>query len=188
MPGAAWPRGWRGPARPAPAPRRVILIPEIPFGYEAVAAGVLSRERRGRRFFIVVVAEGARYPGGRTVVRQIVEDSPEPVRLGGVGAVLARALKALVPFEVRYVALGNVQQGGSPTAFDRVLATRFGTDAVAALAAGTRDAWWPSRADRARPRGRCPLQAQAGGSQGRARDRRPQHQGTIFGDEARASD
>ncbi len=124
----------------------VIRIPEIPFGYEAVAAGIRNRERRGRRFSIVVVAEGAKGPGGRTVVRRIVEDSPEPMRLGGVGAVLAQALEALVPFEVRYVVRGHVQRGGSPTAFDRVLATRFGTDAAAALADGTRDAWWPSRA------------------------------------------
>ena len=114
----------------------VILIPEIAFRYEAVAAGILDRERRGRRFSIVVVAEGARCPGGGTVVRQIIEDSPEPVRLGGVGAVLAQALEALVPFEVRYVVLGHVQRGGSPTAFDRILATRFGSAAVAALAEG----------------------------------------------------
>jgi len=70
------------------------------------------------------------------VVRQIVGDSPDPVRLGGVGAVLAQALEGLVPFEVRYVVLGHVQRGGSPTPFDRMLATRFGTAAVAALADG----------------------------------------------------
>lgn len=114
----------------------VILIPEIPFRYEAIAAGILARAGRGRRFSIVVIAEGARCPGGGTVVRQIVEDSPEPIRLGGVGAVVAHALEALVPFEVRYVVLGHVQRGGSPTAFDRVLATRFGSAAVAALADG----------------------------------------------------
>jgi 6-phosphofructokinase 1 len=113
----------------------VLVIPEIPFRYEAVAAGILARARR-RRFSIVVVAEGAPCPGGRTVVRQIIETSPEPVRLGGVGAVLAHAIEGLVPFEVRYVVLGHVQRGGSPTPFDRVLATRFGTAAVAALADG----------------------------------------------------
>ena len=59
----------------------VILIPEIAFRYEAIAAGILDRQRRGRRFSIVVVAEGARCPGGGTVVRQIIEDSPDPVRL-----------------------------------------------------------------------------------------------------------
>lgn len=112
----------------------VILIPEITFRYEAVAAGILARARRGRRFSIVVIAEGARCPGGGAVVRQVIEDSPEPLRLGGVGVVVAHALEALVPFEVRYVVLGHVQRGGSPTPFDRMLATRFGTAAVAALA------------------------------------------------------
>ena len=114
----------------------VILIPGIPFRYEAVAAGILDRARRGRRFSIVVVAEGVSCPGGGPVVRQIVGDSPEPVRLGGVGLVLAHALEGLVPFEVRYVVLGHVQRGGAPTPFDRILATRFGAAAVAALADG----------------------------------------------------
>ncbi len=114
----------------------VILIPEIPFRYEAVAAGILERARRGRRFSIVVVAEGVVVPGRGPVVRQIVGDSPDPVRLGGVGVVLANALEGLVPFEVRYVVLGHVQRGGSPTPFDRILATRFGAAAVAALVDG----------------------------------------------------
>jgi 6-phosphofructokinase 1 len=114
----------------------VILIPEIAFRYDAVAAGVLARVRRGRRFSIVVIAEGARCPDGHAVVRQVVADSPDPLRLGGVGAVVAHALEARVPGEVRWVALGHVQRGGTPTAFDRILAARFGTAAVAALADG----------------------------------------------------
>jgi phosphofructokinase-like protein len=113
----------------------VLLIPEIPFRYEAVAAGILARART-RRFSIVVVAEGATCPGGRAVVRQIIETSPEPVRLGGVGAVVSQEIEGLVPFEVRYVVLGHVQRGGSPTPFDRMLATRFGVAAVAALVDG----------------------------------------------------
>ncbi|HSE03864.1 MAG TPA: ATP-dependent 6-phosphofructokinase [Methylomirabilota bacterium] len=126
----------------------VILIPELPFRYDAVAVGILDRARRGRRFSIVVVAEGARCPGGGTVVRQVVEDSPDPVRLGGVCVVLAHALEALVPFEVRHVALGHVQRGGSPTAFDRMLATRFGAAAVAALADGKSDCMVALKSDR----------------------------------------
>ena len=165
----------------------VILIPEIAFRYEAVAAGILDRERRGRRFSIVVVAEGARCPGGRTVVRQIVEDSPEPVRLGGVGAVLAQALEALVPFEVRYVVLGHVQRGGSPTAFDRILATRFGTAAVAALAEGDSGIMVGLRGGRIE-------RALMADVLGKAKRVDPQGErvmtarsiGTIFGDEARA--
>jgi len=114
----------------------VVLIPEIPFRYEAAAAGILARAHRGRRFSIVVVAEGALCPDGGPVVRRRVADSPEPIRLGGVGAVVSHALEALVPFEVRCVVLGHVQRGGGPTAFDRMLATRFGVAAVTALAEG----------------------------------------------------
>jgi 6-phosphofructokinase 1 len=117
----------------------VILIPEIPFQYEAVAEGILDRVKRGRRFSIVVVAEGAKRPSGETVVREFIEDSPDPIRLGGIGAVVAHALGALVPFEVRYVVLGHIQRGGSPTPFDRVLATRFGGAALQALIDGDQD-------------------------------------------------
>jgi len=78
---------------------------------------------------------GLRRPG-HTLVREIIEDSLDPVRLGGIGAVIAHALGALVPFEVRYVVLGNLQRGGSPTPFDRMLATRFGVAALQALIDG----------------------------------------------------
>jgi 6-phosphofructokinase 1 len=126
----------------------VVLIPEIPFRYEAAAAGILARAHRGRRFSIVVVAEGARCPDGGPVVRQRIADSPEPIRLGGVGVVVSHALEALVPFEVRYVVLGHVQRGGSPTPFDRMLATRFGVAAVAALADGDSGCMVALRGDR----------------------------------------
>jgi ATP-dependent phosphofructokinase / diphosphate-dependent phosphofructokinase len=126
----------------------VILIPEIPFQYEPVAAGILDRIRRGRRFSIVVIAEGAKCPGGRTVVRRIIEDSPDPVRLGGVGAVISEALEGLVPCEVRYVVLGHVQRGGPPTPFDRMLATRFGVAALEALAGGDSGAMVALKGDR----------------------------------------
>ncbi len=88
----------------------VILIPEIPFRYETIAASILGRAERGRRFSIVVIAEGARCPDGRSVVRRIIQDSPEPVRLGGVGAVVSHALEGMLPFEVRDVVLGHVQR------------------------------------------------------------------------------
>jgi 6-phosphofructokinase 1 len=116
----------------------VILLPEIPWGYEAVARAVAERAARGRAFSLVVVAEGARSPGGEAVIRQRVPDSPEPVRLGGIGAVVCRQLEPLVQAEVRHVVLGHVQRGGPPTALDRVLATRFGTAAIQAA----RDGAW----------------------------------------------
>lgn len=111
----------------------VILLPEIPWSYEAVARGICDRTSRGRRFSIVVVAEGARRPDGGAVVRQVVKGSPEPLRLGGVGAVVADALETMLPFETRYAILGHVQRGGPPTAADRMLATRFGSAALAAV-------------------------------------------------------
>jgi 6-phosphofructokinase 1 len=165
----------------------VILIPEIPFRYDAVAAGILGRARRGRRFSIVVVAEGATCPGGSTVVRQVVADSAEPVRLGGVCVVLAHALEALVPFEVRYVALGHVQRGGSPTPFDRMLATRFGVAAVAALVDGDSGCMVALRGDRIE---RVPMATALAGPRrvdpGGERVAVARSIGTIFGDEAPA--
>jgi 6-phosphofructokinase 1 len=177
--------GWIGLEAGMAAGADAILIPEIAFRYEAVAAGILARVRRGRRFSVVVVAEGARCPGGGPVVRRIIEESPEPVRLGGVGVVVADALEALVPFEVRYVVLGHVQRGGAPTSFDRVLATRFGTEAIAALADGERDIMVALTGDRIEriPLGDLPTEPRRvdprGGHVTAARS-----VGTMFGDES----
>jgi 6-phosphofructokinase 1 len=108
----------------------IILIPEIPYDVEAVAAKVKERNRIGRKFSIVVVAEGARPKGGDVVVRKRVEKSADPVRLGGVGFVLQGELEKLTGSETRTVVLGHLQRGGSPTAADRVLATQLGAKAV----------------------------------------------------------
>ncbi|MFU8856149.1 MAG: 6-phosphofructokinase [Deferrisomatales bacterium] len=116
----------------------VILIPEIPFRYGQICEGILSRTRRGRRSSLVVVSEGAKSPDGKTVVQRMVEGSAEPVRLGGIGAVVANELESALPFEVRYVVLGHLQRGGAPTPLDRILGTRFG---VAALQAAVDRAW-----------------------------------------------
>jgi 6-phosphofructokinase 1 len=116
----------------------VVLLPEIPWGYEPVARVVRERAEDGPGFALVVVAEGARRPEGGAVIRQRVEDSPEPERLGGIGELLCHRLQPLVRTEVRHVALGHVQRGGPPTALDRVLATRLGVGAVEAA----RDGAW----------------------------------------------
>jgi ATP-dependent phosphofructokinase / diphosphate-dependent phosphofructokinase len=108
----------------------IILIPEIPYDIKAVAAKVRERNRRGRRFSIVVVAEGAKQKGGDIVVKRIVEKSADPVRLGGVGFVLQDQLERATGIEARTVVLGHLQRGGSPTAADRVLATQLGSKAV----------------------------------------------------------
>jgi 6-phosphofructokinase 1 len=108
----------------------IILIPEIPYNVEAVAATVRRRSRSGRRFTIVVIAEGAKPVGGDVVVRQVVKNSFEPLRLGGVSFALAPQLEELTGMEARALVMGHLLRGGPPTPFDRVLATRMGTSAV----------------------------------------------------------
>lgn len=114
----------------------VILIPEIPYRIEVICDLVKARYRKGRRFSIVVIAEGARPAGGDMVVDRVVADSPDRIRLGGIGRVLAREIEERTGLETRVTALGHLQRGGVPTAFDRVLATRFGEEAVRLAAAG----------------------------------------------------
>jgi 6-phosphofructokinase 1 len=107
----------------------VILIPEIPFDLEKVAAAIRAREAMGARFSIVVVAHGARAINEpQTVLTEARGEYIE--RLGGIGAVVAARLEALTGKEARAVVLGHLQRGGTPTSFDRILATRFGARAA----------------------------------------------------------
>jgi 6-phosphofructokinase 1 len=108
----------------------VILIPEIPYDIERIALKVGERQRRGRSFTILVVAEGARPKGGDVVIQRMVKESADPVRLGGIGFVLGERLEQLTGLETRTTVLGHLQRGGGPTPFDRVLATELGTRAV----------------------------------------------------------
>jgi 6-phosphofructokinase 1 len=112
----------------------IILIPEVPFRIEAVCDEVMRRSRQGRRFSIVVAAEGARPRGGLMVVGRRVEGSPDPIRLGGISAVIAAEIEKATKLEARNVVLGHLQRGGSPTAYDRILATRFGAGAMHLIA------------------------------------------------------
>ena len=114
----------------------VILIPEIPYELEKVAEVIEERSKWGRRFTIVVIAEGAKPKGGEMTVSRRVEGSPDPIRLGGCGVVLAHQIEDLTGAESRAVILGHLQRGGSPTAFDRNLATRYGHSAVRCAAEG----------------------------------------------------
>ena len=111
----------------------VILIPEIPFSYEAVCAKVMEREREGKHFTLVVVAEGAREQGKDYVTAGNAERNRE-ARLGGVGAVVAAEIQQRTGKETRVCVLGHLQRGGAPTSFDRLLCTRFGTRAVQLVA------------------------------------------------------
>src|SRR3990172_10630662 len=107
----------------------IILIPEIPYDLEQVAARIKARERWGARFSIVVVAEGARPVGGDvTLIAKAAGGHVE--RLGGVGAQVAARLEELTGKDSRTVVLGHLQRGGPPTSYDRVLATRMGALAV----------------------------------------------------------
>ena len=112
----------------------VILIPELEYNVDAVAQVCRDREQGGQRFTIIAIAEGAAPKGGGQAVKAIVEDSPDPVRLGGIGNVLAEQLKSRVSSEVRTTILGHMQRGGTPTAYDRNLSTVFGAQAAALVA------------------------------------------------------
>lgn len=113
-----------------------VLIPEIPFNLDSVIAKIKERQERGRQFSLVVIAEGAYPRGGEISVGRIVEGSQEKIRLGGAGEKLAREIERLAGIESRRTVLGHVQRGGTPTAFDRVLSTRYGVAAVDCVLAG----------------------------------------------------
>lgn len=113
-----------------------ILIPEIPYHMDSVLEKINRRRLVGKHFSIIVVAEGAKPVNGEITISQIVEGSHEKIRLGGVGVKLAREIEALTGFESRCTVLGHVQRGGTPTAFDRVLCTRYGAAAVDCLFEG----------------------------------------------------
>jgi ATP-dependent phosphofructokinase / diphosphate-dependent phosphofructokinase len=114
----------------------VILIPEIPFDIDEVCRLIGRRHGRGRYFSIVVVAEGAMPKEGTMKVSIGELDEFGHPRLGGIGQVLEREIEARTGFETRATVLGHVQRGGTPTAFDRVLATRLGLAAIDAAHAG----------------------------------------------------
>jgi len=113
-----------------------ILIPEIEYDINKVADCLKNNIKRGKTHAIVVVAEGAKPKGGEIVVSKVVEDSPDPIRLGGIANVVAEQLEKLVGLEARATILGHVQRGGSPTANDRILSTRYGAYAVELLMQG----------------------------------------------------
>jgi len=114
----------------------IIIIPEIPYDIKKVCSQVLERNKRGKRFSIVVVAEGARPKGGKMVINKIIKSSPEPVRLGGIGNKIAGDIEKNTGLETRVTNLGHLQRGGTPSPFDRMLATRLGTFACDLVAKG----------------------------------------------------
>jgi len=107
----------------------LILIPEAPIKMGEVVEVIRKRNDRGKKFCIIVVAEGAKFEGSEITLEQRLDDFGH-VRLGGIGEVLARKIEEMTNFETRVTVLGHIQRGGSATAFDRVLGTRFGEKAV----------------------------------------------------------
>jgi 6-phosphofructokinase 1 len=112
-----------------------ILIPEIPFDIEKVAQKILERDKDGRHYSLVVVAEGVHAQDGQRAVRNPAGIG-QAERLGGIGEEVALALAQRTGKDTRAVVLGHLLRGGSPTAFDRIAAMRFGAAAVRALDQG----------------------------------------------------
>jgi len=117
----------------------VILLPEIPYDTDQVCQKVIERSERFKRCSIVCVSEGARPADGQQVIDRHDPLSPDPVRLGGIGKVVAGQIEHRTGLETRTTVLGHVQRGGSPVPQDRILATAFGHAAVTALMDGKRN-------------------------------------------------
>lgn len=127
--------GWIGLHAGIAGGAHAILIPEIPFDIDKVAAKVQGRDKLGRMYSIVVVAEGAHPRDGQRVV-QAAAKAGQVERLGGIGEQVAQALHERTGKDARVVVLGHLLRGGSPTSFDRLAALRFGAAAVRALDEG----------------------------------------------------
>jgi ATP-dependent phosphofructokinase / diphosphate-dependent phosphofructokinase len=108
----------------------VTLIPELPIDIDETCALLKRRHSRGKTFSIVVVAEGAQFKKGSMVLQEQKLDEFGHVRLGGIGDILAEEIEKRTGYETRVSVLGHIQRGGSPTAFDRILGTRFGVKAI----------------------------------------------------------
>ena len=107
-----------------------ILIPEKPFDIDEICDYIRRRQERGRNFSIIVVAEGVKPKGGKEIVYGESIDEFGHIRFGGIGYYLGKEIEKRMNIETRVVVLGHLQRGGSPTAFDRILATRYGIAAI----------------------------------------------------------
>ena len=115
----------------------MILIPEVPFHLEKIYHVIRERAQMGRRHSIIVIAEGASPYDGEVSVKRIQQDSVDTIRLGGIGEVLANKISNELGIESRDTVLGHIQRGGSPSAFDRILATRLGFGSVHLISEGS---------------------------------------------------
>ena len=108
----------------------VILIPEIPYDFDKVCEAVKKNTKNGKNYTIVAVSEGSKPIGGDVVIRKLVTNSPDAVRLGGIANKLAEELEERLGIEARATVLGHIQRGGQTSPFDRVLSTKYGVEAV----------------------------------------------------------
>ncbi len=122
--------GWLALASGIAGGGDLILIPEIPYHLDVICDKIKERNMSGRNFSIIVIGEGAKPSGGEMVVSRIVATSPDKIRLGGISNQLASQIEGLTRLETRVTILGHLLRGGTPTAFDRILASRFGTEAA----------------------------------------------------------
>src|SRR3989338_67355 len=107
----------------------LVLIPEVPIRMSEVLDTIKKRNERGKNFSIIVVAEGAKFDGREVTLEKKLDDFGH-ARLGGIGELLGRMIEEKTGFETRVTVLGHIQRGGSATAFDRMLGSRFGNKAV----------------------------------------------------------
>ncbi|MEP0827589.1 MAG: 6-phosphofructokinase [bacterium] len=122
--------GWLALASGVASGGDIILIPEIPYEIDVICDKIKTRNRDGRNFSIIVIGEGAKPEGGEMVVKRLIANSPDKIRLGGISNQLAAQIEGITTLETRVTILGHLLRGGTPTAFDRILASRFGSEAV----------------------------------------------------------
>lgn len=128
--------GWLALASGVAGGGDIILIPEVPYHIDVIVDKIRSRNRKGRNFSIIVIGEGAKPEGGEMVVKKVVKNSPDQLRLGGISYQLAAQIEGIANIETRVTILGHLLRGGTPTAFDRLLASQFGCEAVRLADAG----------------------------------------------------
>lgn len=122
--------GWIALASGVAGGADVILIPEIPYDINKVCDKIRERAAAGKHFSIIVAAEGAKAKDGELVISKVVSDSPDPIRLGGIGNRIAEEIEKIACIETRVTVLGHLQRGGRPVPYDRILSTRYGVKAV----------------------------------------------------------
>lgn len=115
----------------------IILIPEIPYSVDKIVDKINERKAKGYKYTLIVVSEGAKSITGETVVAKVVEDSPDPIRFGGIANKIAHDLESRISDqEIRSTILGHIQRGGNTSTYDRVLSTRYGAAAAKLISEG----------------------------------------------------